>query len=90
MTAETINQNLVINASTIYDGTEVNKKILRNIKNFGEGLDDKFKVEVEYPEIEDVDIYYMVLNEGTVDITQGSVLNMTFSLTMTKQPEEEV
>ena len=84
------NQNISISVSTIYDGSEVSKKILRNIKNLGFGLTETFEVEIEYPEIEDTDTYKTVLTEGTIDITQGSVLNMTFAMSITDIVEEPV
>ena len=35
----------------LYDGSDAAKKILRNIKNFGSGLNEEFELVVTYPNI---------------------------------------
>lgn len=45
------NQILSFSASMLYDGSDAAKKILRNIKNFGSGLNEEFTLEITYPNI---------------------------------------
>ena len=90
MISLTTSQDLTIGATTIYDGSSVSKKILRNIKNLGFGLDETFQLEIEYPEVEDTDIYTTIISDGSIEIEKGSVLNMSFSMKITDDTSQGV
>lgn len=78
----TRSQMLVFSGAIVYDGKEVSKKLLRNIKNLGEGLSDTFSLEIEYPEIEDTDNYTVLISSGDVSIPSGGIISLDFSMTI--------
>ena len=45
------NQIISFTAGMLYDGSDAAKKILRNIKNFGSGLNEEFTLRISYPNI---------------------------------------
>lgn len=79
----TRSQMLLFSGGIIYDGKDVTKKLLRNIKNLGQGLLENFTLEIEYPEIEDTDTYNVLLVEGSVSIPSGGVISLDFSMAIT-------
>lgn len=74
---------LVFAGSLLYDGKEVSKKLLRNIKNLGQGLLENFELEIEYPEIEDVDTYNVLISSGDIAVPSGGVISLDFTMTIT-------
>jgi hypothetical protein len=79
----TRSQMLVFSGGIIYDGKDVSKKILRNIKNLGQGLLENFTLEIEYPAVEDTDTYNVLLIDGDISIPAGGIISLTFTMTIT-------
>ena len=74
---------LVFSGGVIYDGKDVTKKLLRNIKNLGQGLLETFELEIEYPEIEDTDTYNVLIVDGDIAIPSGGIISLDFTMTIT-------
>lgn len=83
-------QILSFSGSFIYNGSDVGKKVIRNIKNLGYGLNQSFELKVIYSDIgdldtngnmvPDIDIYNVIISEGDITILQGGYLQLTFSM----------
>lgn len=71
---------LVFSGGVIYDGKDVSKKLLRNIKNLGQNLSEVFILEIEYPEIEDTDTYNVLISSGDISIPSGGIISLDFSM----------
>lgn len=85
----TINKSqlLVFTGYMIYDGTVASKKIMREIKNLNNGLNNQMELKVVYPAITEdeepeLDTYNVILTEGDIKITEGGYLNLTFALAL--------
>jgi hypothetical protein len=76
-------QILVFSGGIIYDGKEVSKKLLRNIKNLGQGLVENFELEIEYPAVGDIDTYNVLLLDGEITIPSGGVIDLIFTMAVT-------
>jgi hypothetical protein len=79
----TRSQMLVFSGGIVYDGKDVSKKLLRNIKNLEQGLLENFTLEIEYPTIEDTDTYNVLLVDGEVTIPTGGVIDLNFTMAIT-------
>lgn len=85
-TAETvtINKSQVLSfaCSLIYDGSDIHKEILRNIRQADiTKLNETFALEINYPETEDnADEYEVVITDGRIDVQQGGYLGMVFTM----------
>lgn len=83
-------QILSFSGSFIYNGSNVGKKVVRNIKNLGYGLNQGFILKVIYSDIGNLDInnnlvpdtdtYNVIISEGDITILQGGYLQLTFSM----------
>lgn len=79
-------QSLGLNGTALFDGSEGHKKIIRNIKNLGHGLDETFTLEITYPNIlneqeePDIDTYDVCIIDGDVEINDGGYIVITFAM----------
>ena len=84
-------QVITFSGTTIYDGSDAAKKLLRGLKTLNYGLNQKYDFEISYPNIgetvggtftADEDTYRVLLDNGTISIDEGGVLFLNFTFTL--------
>lgn len=80
----TINTSQILGFTgvTVFDGTEATVDLLKQIKDENSDMKKVNTLKVEYPSINEVDEYSVVLVEGDVAINRGDYLILTFAFAL--------
>lgn len=74
-------QNITFSATMIFDGSDAAKIVKDNIKNLDTEMNTIMEFKIIYSD--DEDTYDIIISDGEIDITEGSYVNMSFTMVLT-------